>query len=164
MSVIYALPLVAVLLVTYPVCARDLVQDSSTVRVNYYKNLYLNEGSSDCHSLALLASLDASTCSNRSDSAAVLVNQNCSAGSGSATHQIRPLITSRSGNKKSVLRSKSRNLTLDNISNNSHELTISLENVTALHETQETHSVKAEEEGKFPLNNVMTMLNSVLLY
>lgn len=123
--------------------AQAMLVDSSTVRVNYYKNLYLSESRRliECHGLALLASAASNSC-NASDSD-LDVSDHCP-GRASAGAKIRPLVDTQ---MPSIVRTETRNL--------SHEddLTITLGNVTVLRQKQEPegnnqqqHSI--DEEGK----------------
>lgn len=131
--------------------ADAVLVDASTVRVNYYKNLYLSESQRmiECNSLALLANLNASAAAvtspcNDSDSELLLAETNHCPGrrevrsGGGGGGQIRPLVSSQT----SVVRSKTRNLSLEN------ELTIRLQTVTVLEQSQKSKKIADEEEGK----------------
>lgn len=132
-----------------PTVTVGILVDASTVRVNYYKNLYSSESQRliECTSWALLAdSLEASdklgltstTSCNDSDSQLLRANDNCAGRVGGVGGQMKSLVNSPS----SVVRSTQRNLSLEN------EFTIRVENVTMLEQQAQAKKVDAEEEGK----------------
>lgn len=132
-----------------PTVTDGVLVDASTVRVNYYKNLYSSESQRliECTSWALLAdSLEASdkmgltsaTSCNDSDSELLRANDNCAGRVGGVGGRIKSLVNS----PPSVVRSKHRNLSLEN------EFTIRVENVTVLEQQAQAKKVDTEEEGK----------------
>ena len=134
--------------------------DASTVRVNYYKNLYLGESQPliECNKwvsyLEDQTTHQTSSC-NFSDSASLLStssrsNHNCSgsrpgAGGGLGDDGDGPMKPLVSKSTTSVVRSKSRNLSLEN------GFTIRLENVTVLPNVQQVEQerkIAKDEEGE----------------
>lgn len=137
----------SVLLAASPVNISAILVDSSTVRVNYYKNLYRSEPQRliECNSLALLANLDASAACNESDSELFrALNSDidiCERRRGAGVLQ---LVSETSVNRSP------RNVSLDN------ELTIRVEGdnatengVTRETKKKKTQPVAAGEEGKY---------------
>lgn len=134
---------IATLVASGPSVYASGLVDSSTVRVNYYKNLYLSGSQRliECNGLAMLAHLetpDSSTAScNDSDSDLLRTNDCPGRNSGA---QARPLVRSQTNGDGS----KSRNLSLEN------EFSIRVENVTLVKPPapQQPKKVKEGEEGK----------------
>lgn len=156
--------MIATVLLVILACSSELshgiLVDSSTVRVNYYKNLYLSESQKliECNSLAMLAQLE-STGSTCNDSASELLLANNCPGRVGAGAQIRPLVDDSPQTKTTtVVRSTTRNLSHEN------DLTIRLGNLTTLPaeedavEKGEEHSV--DEEGK----RLCPIVNTVYIY
>lgn len=128
--------------------ADAVLAGSSTVLMNYYKNLYSSESHRviECNSWALFeaqsssASSSSSSSCNDSDSELLRANDNCPGRRGGGGGQIRPLVS----HQTSVVRSKSRNLSLEN-----DFTTITVENVTELRQQEEVMKIKrSKEDGK----------------
>lgn len=134
---------VAVVISTLALVGADgILVDSSTVRMNYYKDLYLSGSHRqiECNGLAMLARMDAANTASCNDSDSDLLRaSDCPGRSGSGA-QMRPLVSSQT----SVVKPKTRNLSMEN------EFSIRVENVTILRQPQEPKKkkIKGDEEGR----------------
>lgn len=147
--------LVSTLLAASPVVVSAILVDASTVRVNYYKNLYRSEPQRliECNSLALLANLEASAACNESDSELFRAYNSdidiCQRRRGAGVLQL-------ASDAASVIRASSRNVSLDNefairgVGENATETEIGVNSSRERKKkTQDNvHQVAAGEEGK----------------
>lgn len=133
--------IVAVAMSTLTLIGTDgILVDSSTVRMNYYKDLYLSgHRQIECNGLAMLARMDAANSASCNDSDSDLLRASDCPGRSSSGAQIRPLVSSQT----SVVKPKTRNLSMEN------EFSIRVENVTILRQSQEPKKkkIKGDEEG-----------------
>lgn len=139
---IMSVVIVAVVMSTMTLIGADGIHvDSSTVRMNYYKDLYLSGSHRqiECNGLAMLARMDAANSASCNDSDSDLLRASDCPGRSSSGAQIRPLVSSQT----SVVKSKTRNLSMEN------EFSIRVENVTILRQPQEPKKkkIKGDEEG-----------------